>query len=626
MGYQALLFCPDEKTARTVTQVLGDLDFSVERSSEPFAAVKKLMVQHFDAVVVDCDNEQNATLLFKSAHNSNANQSSLAVAVVEGQAGVAKAFRIGANLVLTKPINVEQAKGTLRVARGLLRKGGEAGKTATASAPPANAPLRQMPGATGSMGASVPPQVPRGAVWLKPSASPSPSPGLPPSAPTMPSVAALSTSMKSQAQHYPRTAEPDEEEVLEVPASTLPKPVILRASVPAAAPPKFPWQTGRKQMDLPMAPASRRSAQPAGGADDSEITLTTTEARGPAAGRVSLGQSGAGAVAPAKQRQLPEARARQIFVPPPDEPGPGELLVKKSVVEEKLAFSPLSGHEPIPSTFFPGGYDADEVGGGSRNTALIILAAVVLLASSAGYLGWRNMHAQSAAQAAAPTRSTAASGTGATAGESKPSPLVPEPASNTTSSSAGVESPNGAPKAPAAAKSTPGEQSSQGKPAAETAEPEVIQRLIVRNETRQPAPPAPARDQEPVPAPSAIGVGDAADPGAIAGLTRPSMMPPKPSAQVVKVSEGVMEGLVLKRVPPRYPTQALQMRIQGRVELQATISKAGDITNLKAISGDGLLARAALEAVKQWKYKPYYLNGEPVEIQSQILVNFKLPN
>ena len=624
MGYQALLFCPDEKTARTVTQVLGDLDFSVERSSEPFAAVKKLMVQHFDAVVVDCDNEQNATLLFKSAHNSSANQSSLAVAVVEGQAGVAKAFRIGANLVLTKPINVEQAKGTLRVARGLLRKGAEAGKAATASAPPVTAPHQQMPSATGSMGASGLPQVPPGAVWLKPSASPLPSPGLPQSTPTIPSVAALSTSMKSQAQQYPATPEPDEEEVLEVPASTLPKPVIPRTSVPTAAPAKFPWQTGRKQMDLPMAPASRRSAQPAGEADDSEITLTTTEARGPAAGRVSLGQSAAGAVAPAKPRHLPEAAARQILVPSPDEPGPGELLVKKAMVEDKLAFSPLSGHEPTPSTFFLGGYDPDELG--SRNKALIILAAVVLLASSAGYLGWRNMHAQSAAQAAAPTRSTAASGTGGTAGESKPSPVVPEPASNITTSSAGVETPNWAPKAPAAAKSTPREQSSQAEPTAETAEPEVIQRLIVRNETRQPAPPAPARDQEPVPAPSAIGVGDAADPGAIAGLTRPSMTVPKPSAQVVKVSEGVMEGLVLKRVPPRYPAQALQMRIQGRVELQATISKAGDITNLKAISGDGLLARAALEAVKQWKYKPYYLNGEPVEIQSQILVNFKLPN
>ena len=116
MGYQALLFCPDEKTARTVTQVLTELEFSVEPCTEAFAAVKKLMGGHFDAVVVDCDNEQNAALLFKSAKNSMAGQASLAVAVVEGQAGVAKAFRIGANLVLTKPINVEQAKGTLRVA------------------------------------------------------------------------------------------------------------------------------------------------------------------------------------------------------------------------------------------------------------------------------------------------------------------------------------------------------------------------------------------------------------------------------------------------------------------------------------------------------------------------------
>ena len=129
MGYQALLFCPDEKTARAVTQVLSELDFTVIPCTEPFGAVKKLMGEHFDAVVVDCDNEQNATLLFKSARNTPNNQSSLAVAVVEGQAGVAKAFRIGANLVLTKPINVEQAKGTLRVARGLLRKN-EAGKPA----------------------------------------------------------------------------------------------------------------------------------------------------------------------------------------------------------------------------------------------------------------------------------------------------------------------------------------------------------------------------------------------------------------------------------------------------------------------------------------------------------------
>src|SRR5580698_9581102 len=131
MGYQALLFCPDERTARTVTQVLRELDFSVTTCTEPFDAVKKLMAEHFDAVVVDCDYEQNATLLFRSARNAPNNQSS--VAVVEGQTGVARAFRIGANLVLTKPVNVEQAKGTLRVARGLLRKS-EAAKSAPGTA------------------------------------------------------------------------------------------------------------------------------------------------------------------------------------------------------------------------------------------------------------------------------------------------------------------------------------------------------------------------------------------------------------------------------------------------------------------------------------------------------------
>src|SRR5271157_394244 len=135
MGYQALLFCPDEKLARVVSQVFSELDFTIEPVHEPFAAVKKLMAQRYDSIVVDCENEQNASLLFKSARNSNSNRSSLAIALVEGQAGVAKAYRMGANLLLTKPINVEQAKGTLRVARGLLRKSSDASGAPTASAP-----------------------------------------------------------------------------------------------------------------------------------------------------------------------------------------------------------------------------------------------------------------------------------------------------------------------------------------------------------------------------------------------------------------------------------------------------------------------------------------------------------
>jgi len=117
MSFRSLLFCPDENTARLVTQVLSELDFTVETEQESFPAVQRLTREHFHALVVDCQNEEDASPLFKAARNSEHNAGSLSVAVVEGQAGVAKAFRIGANLVLTKPINVEQSKSTLRVAR-----------------------------------------------------------------------------------------------------------------------------------------------------------------------------------------------------------------------------------------------------------------------------------------------------------------------------------------------------------------------------------------------------------------------------------------------------------------------------------------------------------------------------
>ena len=81
----------------------------------------------------------------------------------------------------------------------------------------------------------------------------------------------------------------------------------------------------------------------------------------------------------------------------------------------------------------------------------------------------------------------------------------------------------------------------------------------------------------------------------------------------------------MKKVQPIYPKNALFMRVEGSVELMATISKTGDISRVKVISGDAQLTRAASDAVKQWKYKPYLLNGEPVEIQTQVTINFKLP-
>ena len=82
----------------------------------------------------------------------------------------------------------------------------------------------------------------------------------------------------------------------------------------------------------------------------------------------------------------------------------------------------------------------------------------------------------------------------------------------------------------------------------------------------------------------------------------------------------------MKKVQPVYPQNALRLRLQGTVEIAATISKTGDVINVKQIGGDQYLGRAAETAVRQWKYKPYMLDGRPVEIQTQISVEFKLPS
>ncbi|HXX01716.1 MAG TPA: energy transducer TonB [Candidatus Acidoferrales bacterium] len=104
----------------------------------------------------------------------------------------------------------------------------------------------------------------------------------------------------------------------------------------------------------------------------------------------------------------------------------------------------------------------------------------------------------------------------------------------------------------------------------------------------------------------------------------PVAVPKIATPQRVRVSSGVSQGLLVRRVNPTYPPLARQARIQGVVILQAQISKAGDIENLQLISGHPMLAPAAIEAVKQWKYKPYLLNGEPVEVDTQVQVNFTL--
>ena len=107
-----------------------------------------------------------------------------------------------------------------------------------------------------------------------------------------------------------------------------------------------------------------------------------------------------------------------------------------------------------------------------------------------------------------------------------------------------------------------------------------------------------------------------------ANIATPKFIPAIP--QRVRISQGVTRGLLIHRVEPVYPPIARAARVQGEVVLSAVIDTNGAIQNLQLVSGHPMLVPAALSAVQQWRYKPYLLNGQPVEVETTITVIFTL--
>ena len=589
MGYQALLFCPDEKLARVVSQVFGELDFAVEAVQEPFAAVKKLMAQRYDAVVVDCENEANASLLFKSARNSSSNQSSLAIAVVEGQAGVAKAYRIGANLVLTKPINVEQAKGTLRVARGLLRKNADA---ATAASPARTA-------APVLAGSSFQPPI-RSTETMAPPPSHS---DLPQFEAPLPAMKPLAFSAAIPAITGSANVE-DESAIVPVPVAPAETQTKITIAAEPAVEARQPASAGVATTNLAGNDAGKSEA------------IKNEAAKIAAADLAPKNLSSAFTSAPGSAAA--PAPARELTAPP----APAKAREKEFVQFEAANPSPTaastfgSASATDAPSFAALGEEGSRGSGGSKK---FLIAAVVVVALAA--LGWKlgkfatnlePQHVSAPQSLGQPVPAPAPSSAPVTASSTS----APGRASSTTQT---VTSKTAAATLP-------------GKPPAEAGNPPVI-RIAATPEPEAKKPDSPPlrvksnaeakhSDESAPQLPGPLAVASANDSN-LNGLMSASPNLPTPALATLRISQGVSQGLLIKRVQPKYPQAALAAHTQGAVQIQASINKEGSVVNLKVLSGDLVLAHAALEAVRQWRYKPYYLDGQPVEIETQITINFK---
>ncbi len=98
-----------------------------------------------------------------------------------------------------------------------------------------------------------------------------------------------------------------------------------------------------------------------------------------------------------------------------------------------------------------------------------------------------------------------------------------------------------------------------------------------------------------------------------------------PAAPKMVTSQGVKGGVLQYRVQPEYPVQARALRLEGKVALLATVNESGNVENVKLLQGNSLLGQAAIDAVKQWRYKPFLLNGKPVKAETNVTVDFKQP-
>ena len=606
MATRAFLLCGDEKAVQAVTQILDELEVSFEHSSEPAFSLKRLATQRFDLLIVDCDNVQNATQVFNSARASSLNKASIAIAIVEGKAGVPNAFRLGASLVLTKPVALEQVRNTLRTGIGMTRK----------EAPEVKAPA---------------PIVPTVVPSVAPTSS-TPSPVVTP--PVSPATVVPTTAVPTPAANRP-AATPA---VLTAVAPKQPAPTPVRPIAPVAETPK-PTTSAPPALAKPVVAAtpanppavSTEQKKPTVNEPKMEPTVGT-----PALAKASAASGGANSASarnfdavfatPSTPEKSEKAKGdlksnpMKLTAEDPKHAGTSVLSIVDPLAEED-ALDPVKDHG-VPSF---GALGAQSFAGiesqKSRGKGVWIAALVLVLLAGGGYgawltqpgfrklIEWEYLNVMSKIGTAHAQPHTAPAVKPPTPASAPVAASVPPDGQAADASTTGNESQTVATNATSAASAPSSASSSTPSAQASSTPADTATKTAAALQTAK-------QDTTP----------NHANPSLVAASASvPPTAASKPSSDLLEVPEDYADDQVVHRVHPSYPKQARARKLHGAVVLQAIINKQGKVDSLQLVSGDPLLAQAAADAVKQWRYKPYWHNGEAADFQTRITVDFKQP-
>jgi periplasmic protein TonB len=668
MSLRCLIYSTDPGTFDPILQVLAGLGIEGEHCLEAIGAVEKVASEPFQMVLVDWDFPQESGFILHAARERKAGERPLTLAIVSDDASVPKAMQAGANSILRKPIQPNQAKDTLTTARDMVKARGSAARAMQAAAAAAPSPIAPAVVAESTESSSSAPEAeetPHRGGFVRSSASATTT--------LFETASEMQTSVDEPAAEPLKILEPvassaAKEEPAPEPPSASNEPRGLQwylnkraAAAPAAAPPPplasdKPELLGFDQSPSDGKPASSNdaTAEPTAASERQEQREQKVEAelfayiesdkpkkkeprqpirlgKGPISIAVAL--AACAIVAAPQAPWHPQVRGQWArgqkalhawlnpqLVTPAQAPASHEnfgragdeykLPVAEAIPDATTDPSQIRVTPMVDPTKKPnnnGAIDPNLLPPPGNGDGVISVTPVNPPDSSqmpsgqaAGTQG-QNPDAGNSAQANPPAQSTSAP---AQPGASQPAPQGASPAAAspapTPPAPAPVVTANASPSRPDPLTSTP---------ASAPAQPAVPKNSQPSAATSSSGPPIPSSLKSQMASMTPDASGNKAPETAL------------PSIEPVNVPENAERALLTDQPAPAYPASAKAQ--QGTVVLQVLIDRDGTVQDAKFLQGSLAFARAAIDGVKQWKFKPYVMNGRPVSVQTNLTIIFR---
>ena len=567
----ALLLSPDDQAVTAITGVLEELSVTCERPLDGATAAKKLNSQTFDLVLVDCENLPAAKLIFDVCRRGKSGNNPVPIAIVDGRAGLPTAFRLGAELILTKPVAKDQARTTIRTAVGRVRKDNSASESVSETLDISS------PSSVDIADDSIAEERALAA-------------------------AAASTQLTSYADPTPAFAAPAAASPV-----TLPAPVLVPKMNTA------PEATSTALIPTLKPRPSTLAAESTSDLWESKASASLSAAPTP---KAPVPLSDDPVMADLERAEMEGSAFKPL--PPQDEKKQKTPVAKPEREETESA-------DPVLSSY--------QEGKKPRRTLVALFA--LLLAAGGFYGAW--MYQPGFRSLAQPQieRLFALTEKQAPVAQAprpvQPAPQVaptPSPAPVVTASADPVKTEsNGTDSVANTAASVPGTATTTAAPAPTPAPAQstgVPPPKITADAPVSVPKIAPAVAINPE-APVKVNVSKTAVTKKVAAPT-PALDTPLPgeNSAVILSSKGAEKRLA-HSVPPKYPDGMKSIADDGTVVLKEIVDEDGNVQGVRLVEGNPLLASAAIQAVKQWRYRPYVRDGKAQPFQTVVIIDFQRP-